>query len=108
MHRMFKSDRTGRVIHEAFTRLSFPPRWHYDVLRGLEYVRSTGAIGDHRLQDAFALLAERRRPDGRWPLQQKHRGRVFFDMEKTGGPSRWNTLRALRCINARQSAAANN
>ena len=105
-HRLFKSHHTGEVIDPKFTLLSFPPQWHYDVLRGLVYFaragmsRSSGASAprDSRLQDAMDLLHARRRKDGTWPVQHKHPGKVFFDMEKTGGPSRWNTLRALQVL----------
>jgi len=98
VHRLYLSDKTGQIINAAFTKFSFPPRWHYDVLRGLDYLRSAGVADDKRLTDAFELLLARRRKDGRWPLQNKHPGKVFFDMEPTGHPSRWNTLRALRCL----------
>lgn len=97
-HRLFKSDRTGQLISQKFAMLSFPYRWHYDVLRGLAYFARAGAARDERLGDAIELLHARRRPDGRWPVQQKYAGKVFFDMERTGGPSRWNTLRALRVL----------
>jgi hypothetical protein len=95
-HRLFRSDRTGEIIHPKFVRLSFPPRWHYDMLRGLAYFARAGADRDRRLLDAIDLLVRRRDKDGRWPVQQKHAGKVFFDMEEIGGSSRWNTLRALR------------
>ena len=98
VHRLFKSHRTGEVADPSFTRLSFPPRWHYDVLRGLEHHRAVGASPDERHEDALDLLRKRRRGDGTWPVQQKYSGRVWFDMERTGGPSRWNTLRALRVL----------
>jgi hypothetical protein len=97
-HRLYKSDHTGQVINPKFTMLSFPYRWHYDVLRGLEYFARAGAAHDSRLQDAITLLCEKQRDDGRWPVQQKYSGKVFFEMEKIGGPSRWNTLRALRVL----------
>ena len=42
------------------------------------------------------LLASKERKDGFWPVQNKHSGRVWFDMETGRRPSRWNTLRALR------------
>lgn len=103
MHRMYKSDKTGQVIRDDFTKFSFPPRWHYDVLRGLEYIRNTKAIHDPRLDDAFDLLERRRDKTGRWPVQNRHRGETFFEMEPIGKPSRWNTLRALRCLKARKS-----
>lgn len=97
-HRLFKSDKTGDVITPQFTFLSFPVRWHYDVLRGLAYFARANAPHDSRLQDAIDLLAQRQRSDSLWPVQQKYTGKVFFDMEKIGGPSRWNTLRALRVL----------
>src|SRR5450756_571661 len=93
-HRLYKSDKTGKIINSKFKLLSYPPRWHYDVLRGLSYFARADAPRDKRLQDAIDLLNARRRTDGLWPVQNKHPAKVFFDMEKTGGPSRWNTLRA--------------
>ena len=98
-HRMYKSHRTGAVADQAFTMLSFPPRWHYDVLRGLDYFQSMNAPWDERLADAIELLRSKRRRDGKWPVQRKHSGRVWFDMETGRHPSRWNTLRALRVMN---------
>ncbi len=95
-HRLYKSHRTGTVVSPAFTRLSYPPRWRYDILRGLDYFASLGSPWDDRYIDALNVLVGRQRRDGRWPVQQKYSGKVWFDMEKTGGPSRWNTLRALR------------
>ena len=101
MHRMYKSDHTGKVINEKFAMLSFPPRWHYDVLRGLDYLRTTKGIGDKRLKDAFDLLKSRRGADGCWKEEYRYSGEVFFNMESVGKPSRWNTLRAMRCLKAR-------
>jgi hypothetical protein len=97
-HRLFKSHRTGTVIDPRFIMFSFPPRWFYDVLRGLAYFARAGAQKDERMQDAMDLLRARQRKDGTWPVQNKHAGKVFFDMEQTGAPSRWNTLRALQVL----------
>lgn len=97
-HHLFKSDKTGQIINDKFTMLSYPHRWYYNVLRGLVYFARVNAPHDERLQDAIALLHGRRRADGTWPVQHKYPGKVFFDMEKVGGPSRWNTLRALRVL----------
>jgi len=97
-HRLFKSDKTGEIIRPKFTMLSYPPRWHYDVLRGLDYFVRAGAPRDSRMQDAVDLLIARRREDGLWPVQARHTGKAFFEMERIGGPSRWNTLRALRVL----------
>ena len=100
-HRLFRSDRTGEVISDRFTHLTYPWHWHYTVLRGLDYLRLTPAIDDERLEDAIALLRERRKPNGRWPLQKRIPGTLLFEMEKPGGESRWNTMRALRILRRR-------
>lgn len=97
-HRLFRSDKTGNLIHSNFAKLSFPPRWHYDLLRGLEYLARAGASRDDRAQDAIDVLGQRRLDDGRWPLQHKYSGKVHFEIETLGKPSRWNTLRALRVL----------
>jgi len=97
-HRLFISDRTGEIINKRFLMLSYPPRWFYDILRALDYFRVVGIEYDERIQPALDVLLKKRRVDGTWPLQARHSGKVHFDMEKTGRPSRWNTLRALRVL----------
>lgn len=95
---LFKSASTGEVISPKWLLFSYPPRWHYDVLRGLDYLRSA-RDPDPRGEEAIALVEEKRRSDGRWPLQNHHRGLEHFSMEEgSGKPSRWNTLRALRVL----------
>lgn len=97
-HRLFRSHRTGKVIKPAFVKLSFPPRWHYDILRALDHFQAAGAPRDERLADAIAVLQSSRRADGRWTLENNYRGKTYFEMERLGAPSRWNTLRALRVL----------
>jgi hypothetical protein len=97
-HRLYRSHRTGDIVHPTLTRFSFPPRWYYDVLRGLDYFQESQANRDPRLQDAIDLVYRRRKKDGCWTLQNRHSGRTYFEMEETGQPSRWNTLRALRVL----------
>lgn len=98
VHRLYRSHRTGEIVKPVFTRFSFPPRWHHDVLRTLDYFQSSNSPYDARLEDPIDLLLRKRRKDGRWPLQNRHPGRIFFEMETVGKPSRWNTLRALRVL----------
>lgn len=97
-HRLFRSDRTGEIINKRFLMLSYPSRWFYDILRALVYFEKAGNDYDPRMQDALDVLQKKQRKDGSWPVQAKHAGLVHFDMEQTGGPSRWNTLRALRVL----------
>ena len=98
MHRLFRSDHTGEAISDQFLRLSYPSRWRYDILRALDYFRLAGARYDARMADALQVLLKKRRKDNTWPLQARHAGQTHFEMEATGGPSRWNTLRALRVL----------
>lgn len=100
MHQLYKSDRTGETIHPNFLRLSFPGRWYYDILRALDYFQDAGIPWDSRMSHAVAVLLKKRKADGRWPLQAKIPGKFHFEMEKPGKPSRWNTLRALRVLQA--------
>ena len=90
---------TGAVVNPAWLTFSFPTRWHYDVLRGLEYFRQAGGPPDARVDEAVEVLRSKRQADGLWPLENTHRGRVHFPLEDGDGrPSRWNTLRALRVL----------
>ena len=97
-HEMYKSHRTGKVINEAWLKPTFPPRWHYDVLRGLDHLREAGTKPDARAADAVEDLLARRRSDGRWPKGGQYTGVSHFPLEPGRVPGRWNTLRALRVL----------
>ena len=98
LHRLFKSHTTGKIISNRMLKLSWPSRWYYDILKSLDYFRDAGVGYDERMRDAIDILLKKQRKDKTWPLQQKHSGLTHFDMEKTGEPGRWNTLRALRVL----------
>ncbi len=98
VHRLFRSHRTGKIIKPVFTRFSFPPRWHYDILRALDYFEAVNAPCDPRLAEAIDIVRSSRRKDGRWSLQHSYKGKTYFELERLGAPSRWNTLRALRAL----------
>ena len=90
---------TGDVIDPAFTQFSYPTYWHYDVLRGLDYMRAAGVAPDERMAEAIQLVESKRDGDGRWSLETPHPGRMHFAMDVgQGRPSRWNTLRAMRVL----------
>ena len=104
--RLFRRLSTGEVIKKDWMRFSFPPRWRYDVLRGLDYLRSAGVQPDDRVAEAAELVVEKRDHDGRWPQEDPlespswdRAGTDHFEMEDgEGKPSRWNTLRAMRVL----------
>lgn len=98
MHRLFKSDRTGKIIHKDFLRFSYPCRWKYDILRALDYFQYAKRKWDDRMSDALEILLQKRNKDGTWNMQAAHPGKQHVVMEKAGTPGRWNTLRALRVL----------
>lgn len=96
---LFRRMSTGEVVNAAWLQFSFPIRWHYDVLRALEYFRSVGNVPDPRMDEAIDLLRSKQQTDGTWLLENTHPGNVHFALEDGDGrPSRWNTLRALRVL----------
>ncbi len=97
--RLLRRRTTGEVIDPAWMRFAFPTWWHYDVLRGLEYLRRAGATPDERVDEAIELVASKCDGDGRWLLDVQHPGTMAIEMDEgLGRPSRWNTLRALRVL----------
>lgn len=102
--RLFRRLSTGEVIKERkgnhdWTCFAFPTWWHYDVLRGLDYLRRAGIEADERLAEPLALVASKRDGDGRWLLETRHAGVMPLEIDEgEGQPSRWNTLRAWRVL----------
>ncbi len=108
--RMLRRRSTGELIDPAFVQLAYPTGYHYDVLRGLDYLRAAGVRADERTSEAIDVVASKRGPDGRWLLGNPHDvdgdmclpptvAEQLFEMgEAQGKPSRWITLRALRVL----------
>ncbi len=100
---LFRRLSTGEPADEQFLTLLHPTRWHYDILRALDYFRSsatlTGATPDPRLGPAVDRLRARRLADGTWPLDWSLPGRVWFEVDEgVSKPSRWLTLQATRVL----------
>jgi hypothetical protein len=95
MHRLYKADhRQGRIIKPEWVTLSFPWFYGYDILRGL-WTLTRLSYRDERMDDALAVLRDKRLPDGTWLLENAPQGRMQTDLEKKGQPSKWITLLAL-------------
>jgi hypothetical protein len=102
---LFRRRSTGEVASSEFLELAFPPRYHYDILRALDYFRSASLHAksqtppDPRLTEAIQLVESKRLPDGRWLLENSYTESLALPLtESIGEPSRWNTLRALRVL----------
>lgn len=103
--RLFRRRSTGEAIEQdrkggaSWTRFAFPTWWHYDVLRGLDYLRRAGVPPDDRVAEAIDLVRSKRADDGRWLMDVQHAGRMPVQLDEgEGHPSRWITLRALRVL----------
>lgn len=97
-HRLFLSDHTGEIIHNDFLKMPYPWRWKYNILRAMDYFRSSDTPWDDRMTPAVDELLQRRKSTGLWYLNSAHPGKVHFEMERAGKPSRWNTLIAIRIL----------
>jgi hypothetical protein len=98
MHHLFKSDKTGEIIHKDFLKLAYPGRWKYDILRALDYFQYAKKPWDCRMQSAIDIILQKQNKGHTWNLQAAHPGEVHFVMENAGQPGRWNTLRAMRVL----------
>ncbi len=103
--RLFRRKSTGDAIERdregstTFTRFAFPTWWHYDILRGLDYLRRANVTTDERVTEAIKIVESKRDDDGRWKLEVQYAGNMPIEIDEgEGQPSRWNTLRALRVL----------
>jgi hypothetical protein len=96
---LFRRLSTGEVANPAFLNFAFPPRYHYDILRALDYLRDAAVPPDPRSADALHHVETKRQADGRWLLDDAHdEGLALPFGESVAEPSRWNTLRAMRVL----------
>lgn len=97
--RLFRRRSTGETIDPLWAQFAFPPLWHYDVLRALDYLRAAGLPPDPRVGEAISIVVDRRQADGRWLCDLRHRASLYDEMAgPTGEPNRWITLRGLRVL----------
>jgi hypothetical protein len=103
--RLFRRKSTGEAIERdrtdgtSWKRFAFPTWWHYDLLRGLDYLRSAGVAPDERVSEAIGIVAGKRDVEEKWPLETRYPGKMPVEIDEgEGRPSRWNTLRALRVL----------
>lgn len=128
MHRVYKSDKDGRVIDQEWTKLHFPLFYFYDILHGLRVLTDLGHGQDERTEDALELMLSKRLPDGTWPMEstflESIRGNLvkdpatgewkrvtgqgiadvpsIYSLGSVGSPNPWVTLNALRVLKGNQ------
>ncbi len=71
------------------------PAIRWQAMRG----RTAAGATDARAGEAVEVVRERRRPEGWWLLDARHRDTLYADVAgAVGAASRWVTLRALRVL----------
>jgi len=96
---LFRRRSNGKIVDPEFLELAYPPSYHYDILRALDYLRAADVQPDPRMSEAIHLIESQRQPDGRWRLDRAYDEALALPFDESPGePSRWNTLRALRVL----------
>lgn len=90
---LFKSLRTGEVIHRDIIGFHYPYRWKYDCFRALEYFVQIGHPYDNRMQDALDLVKAALKM-GYINRGKSYLGKTHFPLE-SGTKGRFNTYRGL-------------
>jgi hypothetical protein len=106
-HRLFRSEKTGEIIHPSWLCLRYPHYWHYDILQGLSVISMLGMLGDSRTAEALNIIEQKRQSDGRWKangyhwkyLRTKKRYSSPVDWWR-GKPNKMITLKALKILKA--------
>lgn len=96
---LFRRLSTGLTASAEFLELAFPPRYHYNILRALEYFRASGGEPERRMREAIDLIESKRQLDGRWLLDCAYDEALpVTSGEVAGKPSHWITLSAQRVL----------
>lgn len=104
-HRLFRSERTGNVINDAWLKLHYPIYWHYDILQALVILARAGKVRDSRCDEALDIIESKRGKDGCWRAEGfywKPSGASNVDVVDWGrrGANEMITLNALRVLKA--------
>ena len=70
--KMFRRQSDDKIMETAFTKLHYPPYWHYDILFGLKVVAEAGFVKDPRCEEALDLLESKRLKNGGFPAEAKY------------------------------------
>ena len=70
--KMFRRQSDQKIMENSFTKLHYPPYWHYDILFGLEVMAEAGFVRDKRCEEALDLLESKQLRDGGFPAEAKY------------------------------------
>lgn len=86
-------------------KFGYPIFYVSDMLEILEVLSTLGYGEDKRLYAAYQLLIDKQDQQGCWLLEYTYNGKTWIDVEEKRKPSKWVTLRALRCLKRRATEA---
>ncbi len=95
----------GQPASQSWFKLGFPSAYVTDVLQNLEALVDAGAGADRRIDGALEWLAGQQH-GGRWLNRYDYHGKMWRDIDRGNGPSKWVTLRAYRVLKAVDEARA--
>ncbi len=93
MHRLYKSDKTGKIIDDSWTSLHFPLFYFYDILHGLRVLTQLGYGTDERTRDAVELLRSKRLPNGTWPMEASFLEAPKRNLVKDPATGQWTPVK---------------
>jgi hypothetical protein len=85
-------------INSSWFKFGYTFSYITDVLHNVEVLAEAGFGRDPRLAEAIELVLSKQDEQCRWKLEQNYRGKLWFEPEEKGQPSKWVTLRALRVL----------
>jgi len=93
MHRLYKSDKTGKVIQDDWPKLHFPLFYEYDILHGLRVLTLLGHGNDERMKDAVDLLLSKQLHDGTWPMEDSYLNSLGKNLTKDAATREWSLVK---------------
>ncbi len=78
---LFRKKSINEIMKEAFLKMTYPARWHYDILRALYYFQKMNIPYDYRMQEALNYI-ESKNKDNRWSKFGEYQGKLHFRMEE--------------------------
>lgn len=82
----------------GWTRFGFPLNYNSDVLEALFALSRIDTPMSPALEEPLRIVRSKMSAQGTWTLENSLNGKMWADVEKTGLPSKWITLTALRLL----------
>jgi len=87
-------------VSSNWQRFGFPLNYTSNVLEALQVLAGVGYGAAPGLTDALKLVLSKQDHLGRWKMETSLNGKMWFDIEKKGQPSKWVTLQAAQMLQA--------